>query len=381
MRWSFRIARVSGIDVRLHVTFAFALLWFALGFADANGWRGAAFGVLLICSLFVCLTLHELGHGIVAQRFGLSVREILLLPIGGVARLTSEPRKALHELWIALAGPAINFLIAGALWLALRPYRASLSLSDLSGTTEPSLVGLLRALFWGNAVLALFNMLPALPMDGGRVFRALLSLTIGRARATRIAAAVGQAIAICMIAYALRDPSGSFSPSLALAGLFVFVGAAQERAASRANELLSELRAGEVCDANAMVFAPHEQVGHVLDTLVRCPQAHFAVFYGKELVGTLARDQALILAPRVGLEAPLSSLMRREIVAVDAGTPLDEVRRRLLELGGRPVVVRSLAGYAGVLGFEDLQRITLVAERLARAGIRRPQPVPDPALH
>ena len=130
-----------------------------------------------------------------------------------------------------------------------------------------------------------------------------------------------------------------------------------------------------------MIFAPHEQVGHVLDTLVRSPQAYFPVFYGKELVGTIAREQVLALAPRVGLQAPLSSLMRREIFAVDAGTPLDEVRRRLLELAGRPVVVRSLTGYAGVLGVEDLDRITLVAERLAQAGIRRPQTVPDPALH
>ena len=136
-----------------------------------------------------------------------------------------------------------------------------------------------------------------------------------------------------------------------------------------------------MCDANAVVFAPQEQLGHVLDTLIRSPQAHFAVFYGKDLVGTLGREQVLASAPRVGLDAPLSSLMRRDFFAVDAGTPLDEVRRRLLELAGRPVVVRSLTGYAGVLGFEDLQRITIVAERLAQAGIRRPQAVPDPALH
>jgi len=217
-------------------------------------------------------------------------------------------------------------------------------------------------------------------MDGGRVLRALLSLLIGRSRATRIAASVGQVIALGLVAIGLFG-SRANSGMLALIGLFVFVGAAQERASGRASELLSELRAGEVCDPNALVFAPHEQLGHVLDTLIRSPQAHFAVFYGKELVGTVAREQILALAPRVGLEAPLASLMRREFFAVDPGAPLDEVRRRLLELGGRPVVVRSLNGFAGVLGFEDLQRITRVAERLAQAGIRRPQPAPDPALH
>ncbi|MEP7052506.1 MAG: site-2 protease family protein [Pseudomonadota bacterium] len=380
MRWSFRIARVAGIDVRVHATFAFALLWFALGFSDQGGLRGAAFGVLLISALFVCLTLHELGHALVAQRFGLTVNEILLLPIGGMARLTSEPRRPQHELWIALAGPAVNLALAAGLWALLRAQHAPLSLASWSELVEPSPLGLTRALLWGNVTLALFNLLPALPMDGGRVFRALLSFAIGRARATRIASTVGQLLAVALLALAIRQNS-EFSASLALVALFVFVGAAQERAATRAIELLSDLRAGEVCDPNAVVFAPHEQVGHALDTLVRSPQTHFAVFYGKELVGTVGRDQVLLLAPRVGLEAPLSSVMRREFFAVDAGTPLSEVRRRLLELAGRPVVVRSLTGFSGVLGVEDLQRITLVAQRLAQAGIRRPQPVPDPALH
>lgn len=377
MKWSVRVLRVSGIDVRVHATFALAVLYFASGFALVHGLLGAAFGVLLLCCLFICLTLHELGHCIAARRFGVSVNEILLLPIGGVARLSSEPRKPPQELWIALAGPFVNALIALCLWLLLAHYRIALDLTDLDQLAAPSRIGLLRGLFWGNAVLALFNMLPALPMDGGRVLRAMLSLVLGRSRATRIAAAVGQVIAIGLVWVAFKKDWGL----LALVGMFVFVGAAEERAVERASELLSQLRAGEVCDPNAVVFGPHEPVAHVLDILVRSPQAHFAVFHGKELVGTIARDLALAQAPRLGLDAPLSSLMRRELFTIDAGTPLDQVRRRLLQLAGRPVVVRSLTGYAGVLGFEDLQRITVVAERLAQGGIRRPQPVPDPALH
>ena len=377
MRWSFRVARLFGIDVRVHVTFALAVIFFALSLAAPHGPRGAAYGVLLVGALLVCLALHELGHSWVAQRLGVSVTEILLLPIGGVARLANEPRKPAQELLIALSGPLVNVVIALCLLFVLDHYRIPLDANDLVSLAEPSPLGLVRALFWGNAILAAFNLLPALPMDGGRVFRTLLSLSLGRSRATQIAAMVGQMIAIVLLAIAFKKDWGP----LALISMFVFVGAAQERATVRASELLSELRAGEVCDPNAVVFAPEEQIGHVLDTLVRCPQAYFAVFYGKELVGTIGREQVLSSAPRVGLDAPLSSLMRREVFAVDAGTPLDEVRRRLLELAGRPVVVRSATGYAGVLGFEDLQRITVVAERLAQAGIRRPQAVPDPALH
>lgn len=377
MRWSFRIARVSGIDVRVHVTFALAFIYFLLNFGAPHGVRGMLFGAMVMAALFACLALHELGHTVVARRLGVSVSAIVLLPIGGVARSSDEPRKPQHELLIALSGPLVNLVIALALLFALDQFRVPLDAKDALAMGEPSGLGLLRVLFWANALLCVFNLLPALPMDGGRVFRALLSLSMGHSRATQVAAAVGQLIAIVLLSIAFKN---DWAP-LALVAMFVFVGAAQERALVRAAELLSELRAGEVCDPNALVFAPQEQVGHVLDTLVRSPQSHFAVFYGKELVGTIGREQVLISAPRVGLDAPLSALMRREFFAVDAGTPLDEVRRRLLELAGRPVVVRSTAGYAGVLGFEDLQRITVVAERLAQAGIRRPQTLPDPALH
>lgn len=380
MRWSFRVARVSGIDVRLHASFALAVAYFALGFAATYGLQGAAFGALSIVAVFVSLALHELGHGLMARRLGLTVSEILLLPMGGVSRFANAPRKPRHEISIALTGPLANAVCALLLYGALRLLHSSPSTHELGAPGAPSLVELLHLLFWGNAVLGAFNFLPGLPMDGGRVLRALLSVRLGRGRATRLTAAFGQVMAIGLLGWALRDETGG-SWLLALVGAFVFVGAARERASVRAGELLSELRAGEVCDPSAVVFATHEQVGHVLDTLVRSAQSHFAVFHGKELVGTVARDEALALAPRVGLQATVSSLMRREIFAVDAGAPLDEVRRRLLELGGRPLVIRALNGYAGVLGFEDLRRITVVAERLAQAGVRRPQPVPDPALH
>jgi Zn-dependent protease len=379
MKWSFRIGRVFGIDVRVHATFALIVAYAAMSFGQLGGPRGAAFGVLLILGLFACVTLHELGHSLVAQRFGVQVREIILLPIGGVARLDSEPRKPAHELLIAIAGPLVNVAIAFGLALALHPGGAELKSGwylDPEHLTFSART-LLLALLGSNALLAVFNMIPALPMDGGRVLRACLSFFVGKVRATSWAATVGQVIAVGMVVFGFETQQ----PMLALIGVLVFIGAAQERAVTRAAEALSDLRAGEVCDPNALTLAPSDPVGTVIDNLVRSAQAHYPVFYGKELVGIVSREQILMLVPRVGLQAPLSTLMRREFFAVDAGMPLDELRRHLIELGGRPVVVRSLTGYLGVLGLEDIQRIGLVAERLARAGIRRPQPVPDPALH
>jgi Zn-dependent protease len=259
MKWSFRVARVSGIDVRVHATFALAVLYFALAFASADGPRGAAFGVLLVFSLFVCLTLHEFGHGLMAQRLGVSVNEILLLPIGGVARLASEPRKPQHELWIALAGPLVNAVIALVIFFALGRARVPLDPSDLGELAEPSLLGLARALFWGNVVLGLFNMLPALPMDGGRVFRALLSLVIGRSRATRIASAVGQVIAVCLVGIAFKKDWGP----LGLVGLFVFIGAAPERAAGRGQRPVEPHREQPLPHQPAILGAGRQLLAHV----------------------------------------------------------------------------------------------------------------------
>jgi len=163
-----------------------------------------AFGALLIGALLGSLALHELGHTVIAQRLGLTVSEISLLPIGGVARFADEPRKPLQELLIALAGPFVNLLIALITLLVLDQYRVPLGANDLVTVAEPSALALARALFWANAILALFNLLPALPMDGGRAFRALLSLSLGRARATQVAAAVGQVIAIVLLSIAFK---------------------------------------------------------------------------------------------------------------------------------------------------------------------------------
>jgi Zn-dependent protease len=191
--WSLRLGSVSGIAIRVHFTFALLLAAFASHLAEKQGTRGALFGVMLVLCLFACVVLHELGHGLVAQRLGVTVREIVLLPIGGVARLQSEPKKPLHELLIALAGPFVNVVLALGAFLALQG-SAIPPLETLSddALTTPSAHAVLLILLYSNLTLAAFNMLPALPMDGGRVLRALLSFFFGQVRATNIAAGLAQ---------------------------------------------------------------------------------------------------------------------------------------------------------------------------------------------
>ncbi|HYQ18102.1 MAG TPA: site-2 protease family protein [Polyangiaceae bacterium] len=370
MSWSLRLGSVSGIAIRVHFTFALLLAAFASHLADKQGARGALFGVLLVVCLFTCVVLHELGHGLVAQRFGVTVREIVLLPIGGVARLLSEPKKPLHELLIALAGPFVNVLLALGAFLALRgEVIPSLATLPDEALTTPSVHSVLLILLYSNVSLAVFNMLPALPMDGGRVLRALLSFFFGQVRATNIAAGIAQVLAVGLALFGLQG-----EPILVFIALLVFMGAGQERVTTRTNVLLAELRAGEVCDPHAVTFAPGDSVGAAVDQTLRSPQAHFLVSHGSEPIGTLSRDDLIALAGRVGLHAPLTTITRRALQIVPPELPLSEVKRLLQENGGVPVVVRGKDGALGVLGLDDISRIASLTDHLARGGVRRPVP-------
>lgn len=367
VRWSLRLGSVSGIDIRVHVTFALLVLLLAADMGDQHGSRGAVFGAVLVLSLFGCVVLHELGHSLVAQRFGVAVREIVLLPIGGVARLASEPRRPLHELLIALAGPLVNVVIAGVLYALLTFVGVDVLAEVKQGTyTVPGSWHLATALLMGNVSLAVFNMIPALPMDGGRVLRALLSMLVGHVRGTNIAAGLAQVLAIGLGIYGLQH-----QPMLAFLALLVFMAAGQERATTRASVLLAELRAGEVCDPHAVTFAPGDSVGIAVDQTLRSSQAHFLVTHGAQPLGTLSRDDIVGLAGRVGLHAPIATITRRGPVLVPSDMSLSELRRVLQENSGAPVVVMSEDGPLGVLGAEDVSRIASLTDALARGGIRR----------
>jgi Zn-dependent protease/predicted transcriptional regulator len=371
MRGAPRVARLFGIDVRVHFTFLFVLCWAAIEFGYVHGARGAIFGVIGVVLLFGCVTLHELGHSLVARRFGAAVREIVLLPIGGVARMSREPSRPLHELLIALAGPFVNLVIAVVLASVLGA-RLGPAIPDKDLLiAEMGKLGQNALLLWllgANLALALFNMIPAFPMDGGRVLRALLSFGLGRQRATTIAAGIGQVLALAIAAYGLMGPN----PFLLIVGIFVFFGAGQERLATRAQDLLSQLSAGEVCSSAALTLGPSDDLGDVVDHALRSSQALFPVVYGSDLLGVVLREDALAAAERLGLRGSVRQVLRRDLPVCEAATPLLEVRDRIIETG-HPVVIVDGQRLVGILGAEDITRISLVSSRLVTAGIRRPE--------
>ncbi len=221
MKWSWRIGRIAGIDVYVHATFLLLLAWVAIShYLENQRLADAAYGLFFIITLFGIVVLHELGHALTARRFGIRTRDITLLPIGGLARLERMPEAPRQELLVALAGPAVNVALAGML-LAILAFT-----SELVALNDVKLVGgsFLANLVFVNVALAVFNMLPAFPMDGGRVLRACLAMRMDYVRATQVAANIGQALALMLGFLGLF----SNNPFLVFIALFVWMGAAQE---------------------------------------------------------------------------------------------------------------------------------------------------------
>src|SRR5438132_11990150 len=228
MSWSIPIIRIAGIQLRIHITFLLLIGWLAIGYYAEGGSAAAAGRILFILLLFACVVLHEFGHALAAKAFGINTPDITLLPIGGVARLERMPEEPKQELLIAVAGPAVNVVIALGLFLAGGSF-----INPFVNPAAPERVGLVSQLLIINVLLVAFNLLPAFPMDGGRVLRALLATRMSYARATQIAATVGQGFAFVFGFIGLIIPN----PFLIFIALFVYIGASQEAALAQMKDV------------------------------------------------------------------------------------------------------------------------------------------------
>lgn len=363
MRWSFKIGEVSGIDIRIHFTFIFVVIWaVAQGASDLGGVRGALFAAVSILLLFACITLHELGHSLTALRLGIRVRNITLLPIGGIAQLEALPQKPLYELLIALAGPAVNFLLAIGLGLVLAFVRGAgvfLDLGSLQGAYgllagPRSLLSLVVYLLAANLILGLFNLIPAFPMDGGRVLRAFLAMWTNYPRATRIAARLGQLMAIGLILLAL-SPVGNIS--LMLVALFVFTGASFEDQAVQTRAMLHGLRVRHALPMRTFhAVAPEDSLAKVMEFKFRNHQYDFPVVREGVLVGILSRDDLLAAIQHAGGHTRVEEAMQREFPAVSPDDPLLRAQQLIAQTGLRALPVFDQGYFLGLISLEDINR-------------------------
>ena len=329
MNWSFPIGVVKGTVIRIHLTFLLFLVWIAVSHYAQGGQRAAVEGLLFITLLFACVLLHEFGHVFAARRYGVQTPDITLLPIGGVARLERIPEKPSEELVVALAGPAVNVVIAALLFLVLGGLP---SMDDGTQVQNPG-VGLLGRLAWVNISLVVFNLIPAFPMDGGRVLRALLAYRLGYTRGTRIAAGVGQAVAFAL------GLAGLFgNPLLIFIALFVYMGAAAEASAAQMRDAGRGMIASDAAETRFEGLSPTATVEDAVERLLRTSQHDFPVVDGAgRLRGVVTRDDMIRALRERGPDAPVLEVMRRDVPVLHHRQPLDEAMRTMRE-GGHPAV-------------------------------------------
>ncbi|HMP80316.1 MAG TPA: site-2 protease family protein, partial [Pirellulaceae bacterium] len=322
MKWSWKIAEVRGIAVFVHATFFILLAY--IGFMYWSQSQNVATtieGVGFIVAIFFCVLLHEFGHALAAARYGIKTRDITLLPIGGLARLERMPDKPVQELWVALAGPAVNVVISALLfaWLAVS---ATLEPWDKMGVTSGSF---LQRLMVVNVFLAVFNMLPAFPMDGGRVLRALLATRMDYVTATQVAATVGQGMALI---FGLMGLLGEFSPMLVFIALFVWIGAQQEASLAQMKGALAGIPVAAAMVSDFRTLHPHDTLGQATQEILAGSQQDFPVVEGDEIVGILTRNRLLMALANQGFDGLVADAMEREFQTVDMNDMLEMAFQR-----------------------------------------------------
>ncbi|WP_207484115.1 site-2 protease family protein [Arenibaculum pallidiluteum] len=352
MGWSIPIGSVKGTEIRIHVTFLLLLAWIGAMHYIQGGATAAVEGVVFISLLFMSVLLHEFGHVFAARRYGVQTPDVTLLPIGGVARLERIPEEPRQELVVALAGPAVNFVIAGVLFLLLNgPLPAG------SAEVQNPGVDLLARLATANLFLAVFNLLPAFPMDGGRVLRALLAQRMGYARGTRVAANVGQ-----MLAFGLGLLGLFGNPILLFIALFVYLGAASE---SHAVQLRDAARGMITADAMVTRFEslpPSSRIEDAVQALLRTTQREFPVVDGAErLRGVLTREDMIRALRDQGAQTPVLEAMRADIPQIGHRRTLDEALALLQQTGAPALGVTDAAGrLIGLITPENIGELMMV---------------------
>jgi Zn-dependent protease len=363
MNWSTKIAQVAGIGIYIHWTFWLLILWIGGMYVMEGGTAyDVARGVGFVFAIFGCVVLHELGHSLAARRYNIQTRDITLLPIGGVARLERMPEEPLEELRVALAGPAVNVVIATILFAVVA------STQGLSPFLQFQLVegNFLVNLMWINLWLVAFNLIPAFPMDGGRVLRALLATRLDYARATQFAATVGQGMAILFALVGLL--TGIWM--LLFIALFVFLGAQQESHAAQIKSLLRDVPVRAAMVTRFRTLSEHDRMPVVLEELLAGYQQDFPVMTDGRLVGILTRTDLMQALAEGRQGATVGEVMRRDCVPVSEGDMLERTFQRMREAGCPALPVMRQGELVGLVTLENVGEWMMINSAIHSRGAR-----------
>jgi Zn-dependent protease/CBS domain-containing protein len=358
MGTAFKLFTVSGIAIRMHITFPLILIWAAIqfGFMAGAGWVGALFGVIVVSLLFVIVTLHELGHSYAALYYGVPVKQIVLLPIGGVAQLKEIPENPIKEFVIAIAGPAVNFGLALLLWLVAWAFNLPLfadPVAILEGLERITFEQIFIYVFIYNIFLAVFNLLPAFPMDGGRVLRALLATRLEYSRATAISASVGRGMAFLLGLWGFLG--GGFF--LIIIAFFIYIGASQEEAQVKTRSLLRGFTVADAYSRQARSLPADSTLADAIQLTLTSLQASFPICDNGRLVGMLTYPKLVEALNGNNPATPVSDVMIRDVEAVTPDDDLFEVQIKLQgsQLDTLPVMVGDR--FLGIITNRDINEV------------------------
>ena len=344
--------KVFGVPVRLHFTFVLLLIF--LLFIGVGQRQSGLMTALYILALFASVLLHELGHTLVARRYGIRTTEIVMFPIGGISRPEREP-KAREELWVAISGPLVNLLIAAGLLVWVGMQQGFVSLAQLR---EPTDANLAERIAFGNLLLFLFNLLPAYPMDGGRILRSFLALRMPEQEATRIAAGAGQGLAIVMGLVGLLW--GNFI--LMFVALFVYLGAAHETAAARGRILTTGFPVSAAMITDFRTLRHGDTIRDAGQMLLTTAQHDFPVVHGDDVVGLLTRSALVRAMLTEGPEGYVAGAMDREFPRVGPDQPLHEVLPQVSAPGACVLVMNAEGRLLGLLTSENVSEFLLLRQ-------------------
>jgi Zn-dependent protease/CBS domain-containing protein len=359
MSWSVNIGSIAGTAIRIHVTFLLFLIWIFVAGLATGGVNDAVNSLVFMILLFACVVAHEFGHIFTARAFGVATPDVTLLPIGGVARLERIPEKPSEEFLIAIAGPLVNVAI-GIVLIGVAP--THLSVAHLAAMESPKL-SMIDRLAEINLFLAAFNMIPAFPMDGGRVLRALLAIRLGHVRATEIAAMIGQ-----WAAFGFGFLGLFYNPLLIFIAIFVYLAAASEAQMVSLRAMSRDVPVTAAMVTQFATLSPDEHIDTAVETMLRTSQTEFPVVDGiQRLIGLVGRAEIIRALRELGPTAPVSDVMVKDIPTIERSHRLEEAFRLLQEKAVPAVGVVDIAGrLIGLVTSETVGEMLMVRRALPK---------------
>lgn len=360
MRWSFKMGKIFGIDFRIHVTFFLLLFFIYVSALKQYGTRTAIMAVLFICAIFGCVLIHEIGHSLIARRYGKEAKSITLLPIGGVATMEEMPEKPQQEIAMSIIGPLINLAIAGVLFLFVGQWSGIKVVNMYPDSMNSFLSGLISV----NIILAVFNLIPAFPMDGGRVLRGLLALRMDFIQATSLAVSIGQGLALFFIFFGLF-----FNLWIALIGVFIYIGAGSEKHEVMLRAVLHKVPVSAVMATDFQSLDPDEPLSKALEHVYHGCQEDFPVLGEKGIEGILTRKDVLSAVHGKGVDVAVGDVMDRNFFHIPPHEPLDRVYHHLLNKQKTAAAVMEDGRLKGMLCLDSISRYFMIQNAMAnRAG-------------